>query len=342
MAVTRIFFNARLKTMMILAAVAGAVIALRLVDIQVLRHNAYLKMAERNRTQILYQTAPRGRVFTADGVAVASNAPAFSFYYLSAGRKDPEYLNQLAHDLAPHLKMSEADVLSKVEKGVKTGKATLLAENLSTKSTMALQELQLYYPGVYLIEETKRSYPYGGFASHLIGYIGRMDEREWQKRDQSMGYRLNSKIGKNGIEKKFEKNYSPDQAARAGDSPGICRDIGFFAPVCLLALFGDVQRLRELAGNGHAEKDGVFQDGDRLIDGIEQRHGAHAGSAAGQPVQNGRKQHKHQNHRLARQAGKAGAAVQRAGCGLGALAQRSEHQRAGVVKRHQQQKQAQT
>ena len=114
MAVTRIFFNARLKTMMILAAVAGAVIALRLVDIQVLRHNAYLKMAERNRTQILYQTAPRGRVFTADGVAVASNAPAFSFYYLSAGRKDPEYLNQLAHDLAPHLKMSEADVLSKV------------------------------------------------------------------------------------------------------------------------------------------------------------------------------------------------------------------------------------
>ena len=87
---------------MILAAVAGAVIALRLVDIQVLRHNAYLKMAERNRTQILYQTAPRGRVFTADGVAVASNAPAFSFYYLSAGRKDPEYLNQLAHDLAPH------------------------------------------------------------------------------------------------------------------------------------------------------------------------------------------------------------------------------------------------
>lgn len=205
MAVTRIFFNARLKTMMILAAVAGMVIALRLVDIQVLRHNAYLKMAERNRTQILYQTAPRGRVFTADGVAVASNAPAFSFYYLSAGRKDPEYLNQLAHDLAPHLKMSEADVLSKVEKGVKTGKATLLAENLSTKSTMALQELQLYYPGVYLIEETKRSYPYGGFASHLIGYIGSMDEREWQKRDQSMGYRLNSKIGKNGIEKKFEK-----------------------------------------------------------------------------------------------------------------------------------------
>ena len=205
MAVTKFFFNARLKTMMLLAAVAGGVIALRLVDIQVLRHNAYLQMAERNRTQVLYQTAPRGRVFTADGIAVASNAPSFSLYYLGMGNKDAAYLEQLAADFAPRLKMQPETVFGLLQKGTKSGKATLLAENLSTKSTVALQELQLYYPGIYLIEETKRSYPYGGFASHLLGYIGSMEDREWRKRDVKMGYRLNSKIGKNGIEKKFEK-----------------------------------------------------------------------------------------------------------------------------------------
>ena len=70
----------RLKVMMALACVVCAVIALRLIDIQVLRHQTYLQMAERNRTQVIYQTAPRGRVFTADGVAVASNEPSFSFY----------------------------------------------------------------------------------------------------------------------------------------------------------------------------------------------------------------------------------------------------------------------
>ena len=205
MAVTKFFFNARLKTMMLLAAVAGGVIALRLVDIQVLRHNTYLQMAERNRTQVLYQTAPRGRVFTADGIAVASNAPSFSLYYLGMGNKDAAYLEQLAADFAPRLKMQPETVFGLLQKGTKSGKATLLAENLSTKSTVALQELQLYYPGIYLIEETKRSYPYGGFASHLLGYIGSMEDREWRKRDVKMGYRLNSKIGKNGIEKKFEK-----------------------------------------------------------------------------------------------------------------------------------------
>lgn len=205
MAVTKIFFNPRLKVMMALAAIAGGVIALRLVDIQVLRHQSYLQMAERNRTQVIYQTAPRGRVFTSDGVAVASNEPSFSFYYLSAGNKDPEYLERMAQDFAPYLKRPPHEVLERLKQGVKSGKATLLAENLSTKSTVSLQELQLYYPGVYLIEETKRSYPYGEFASHLLGYLGSMEEREWRKRDLKMGYRLNSKLGKNGIEKKFEK-----------------------------------------------------------------------------------------------------------------------------------------
>ena len=91
----------------------------------------------------------------------------------------------------------------KLLEGLKSGKAVALAENLSPKTTIALQELQIYYPGVYLLEETKRDYPYGSFASHLIGYLGSMEDSEWRKRDLRMNYRLNSKIGKNGIEKKI-------------------------------------------------------------------------------------------------------------------------------------------
>lgn len=205
MQVSRILFNRRLKGLFVAAAVAGGIIALRLADIQVVHHNAYLQMAERNRTQVLYQTAPRGRIFTADGVAIASNSPSFSFYYLGVGNNDTEYLQKMAADMAPHMNMSEVDVLERLRQGVKTGKAVSIAENLSTQSTVALKELQFYYPGVYLIEETKRNYPHGDFASHLLGYIGQMTEKEWRARDSKMGYRLNSKLGKNGIEKKFEQ-----------------------------------------------------------------------------------------------------------------------------------------
>lgn len=205
MSSTKIIFSQRLKSLIVLVWIAGAVIALRLIDIQVLHHQDYLKMAERNRTQIIYQTAPRGRIFTKDGVAIASNAPSFSLYYLTAGPVEPVYLNRLANDFAPHLNIPPAELFVKLQQSAATGKAVPLAENLSMESTVALQELQFYYPGVYLVEETKRNYPYGSMASHLLGYLGSMTEREWKNRDLQLGYRFNAKVGKNGIEKKFEK-----------------------------------------------------------------------------------------------------------------------------------------
>ena len=205
MAVTKLHFNGRLRLLLMLAVAVGGVIALRLVDIQVLQHQNYVQLAERNRTQILYQTAPRGRILTADGVAIASNAPSFSLYYLGAGHSSMETAVGLATDIAPYLKLTPKELLAKLEEGNKTGKATVLMENLSVKSAAALQELLQYYPGLYLLEETKRDYPYQTLASHLVGYIGSMDEREWKKRDINSGYRLTSKVGKNGIEKKYEK-----------------------------------------------------------------------------------------------------------------------------------------
>ena len=202
MAIVKGSFNGRLKILRLLAVIAGCVITLRLIDVQVLRHQNYVQLAERNRTQILYQTAPRGRIFTADGVALASNAPSFSLYYL--GSAQMEDIARLTADLSPYIKLSPDVISAKLETSGRTGKAVVLAENLSTQSTVALQELQQYYPGIYLLEESKRSYPYQTTASHLLGYIGNMDEREWRRRDPSAGYRLTSKIGKNGIERKFE------------------------------------------------------------------------------------------------------------------------------------------
>ncbi len=201
----KVSFDNRLHYLLILAMLAGAVVALRLTDIQLIRHDYYLRLAERNRTQVLYQTAPRGRIFTADEKMVAANAPSFNLYYLAAGPTDPIYLARLADDLAPRLGVTTEEISNRLDQAIRSGKATALAENISPKTTIALKELQLYYPGIYLIEENKRSYPYGSFASHLLGYLSSMENKDWRNRDQSLDYRLNSKIGKNGLEKKFEK-----------------------------------------------------------------------------------------------------------------------------------------
>ena len=100
---------------------------------------------------------------------------------------------------------SPDEILSILKKSLKNGKAALLADTLAPNNVFALAELQNFYPGLYLLEETKRYYPFGAFAAHLLGYIGTMEKSTWKELSGELDYRLNSKIGKSGIEKRYEK-----------------------------------------------------------------------------------------------------------------------------------------
>ena len=204
---TKLNFNThRLMIMFILALLCGGVIAYRLIFIQFISHNKYTSQAEQNRTQILYQTAPRGQILASGGEVLASNQAAFSLYYLPPFESPEEKtLNEMVQAISKNISRPEKEILAILKKSLKNGKAALLADNLAPQNIFALAELQNFYPGLYLLEETKRYYPYGAFAAHLLGYIGTMERSAWKKLSGELDYRLNSKIGKSGIEKRYEK-----------------------------------------------------------------------------------------------------------------------------------------
>ena len=200
------FFNIkRLRFLQYITYFAVALKTFRLMDIQFLSHQKYALAAEQNRTQILYQTAPRGRILSAQGKTIAGNVPAFSLYYLPGSQTiNTTYISSLSEDIASLLNIKSQDILKKLNQASKSGKAVLLAQNISPKRAFAFSELQVYYSGLYLLEETKRDYPYGAFASHLLGYMGTMDNKFWNRKNENTDYRFNSKIGKSGIEKRYE------------------------------------------------------------------------------------------------------------------------------------------
>ncbi|HOX23494.1 MAG TPA: penicillin-binding transpeptidase domain-containing protein, partial [Elusimicrobiales bacterium] len=195
----------RLAHIWTLAYLGGAIIAFRLADIQILRHDYYRNAAERNRTQIIYQTAPRGRITTADSVTVASNQPSFNLIYLPGGKNDPAYMRRLADDFSRRLGVPSIELQKKLQAGFERGRPVKLAENLSSRTMFALAELKTIYPGVDIVAESKRYYPMGHFASHLIGYMGKISARDKQLLRDGQDYRLDSRIGKSGIEKVFER-----------------------------------------------------------------------------------------------------------------------------------------
>jgi penicillin-binding protein 2 len=82
-------------------------------------------------------------------------------------------------------------------------KPVTLSRNISKESMMEIEERNSELSGINIYIQPIRRYEAGSTASHIIGYIGKISETEYQAR-KDLGYNQNDNIGKNGIEATFE------------------------------------------------------------------------------------------------------------------------------------------
>ena len=196
----------RINLLWSLVTAVALVFALRLVNLQILMHAHYRERAERNRTQILSQAAPRGRIYTRDSAAVATNKPSFSLIYFPGEMKSAEAMDGMARSLSHYLNIPFDDLQANLYRAVKKGAPMRLAENLSSKAMFSLSELKTMYSGIDIIVEARRYYPFGNYLSHLTGYISKMDAKEWAVYGKDKNYAMDSRIGKAGLEKMYERD----------------------------------------------------------------------------------------------------------------------------------------
>ena len=83
-------------------------------------------------------------------------------------------------------------------------KATTIAKNISIESIHEIKEKNHEISGVYITPQSTRKYLYGNTLSHIIGYTGKISEKEYEER-KDFGYTRNDIVGKSGIESSFEK-----------------------------------------------------------------------------------------------------------------------------------------
>ncbi len=88
-------------------------------------------------------------------------------------------------------------------KGYSSIKSLDLAKNVPREVVAQISEKNFEFPGVTISTETERKYNYGSLASHIIGYIGRITEKEYEQEKEA--YNNDDYIGKTGIEGAFEK-----------------------------------------------------------------------------------------------------------------------------------------
>lgn len=88
------------------------------------------------------------------------------------------------------------------KQGYSSMKAYTISYNISEKSVYEFEEQNLSFAGIAIEYEPIRNYKYGSLASHILGYIGKINEEELEQNEE---YRLNDYIGKTGLEYVLEK-----------------------------------------------------------------------------------------------------------------------------------------
>ena len=87
-------------------------------------------------------------------------------------------------------------------KGYSSTKSLQLAENVSRNVVAQISERNSDFPGVTITTQSSRKYNYDNLASHILGYIGKISEKEYNEAQDIYGN--SDYVGRTGIESLFE------------------------------------------------------------------------------------------------------------------------------------------
>ncbi|RUP25007.1 MAG: penicillin-binding protein 2 [Curvibacter sp.] len=193
---------------------AGAVVLIcfsllvaRLVYLQVVRHEDLAEQAENNRTAVVPIVPNRGLIVDRNGVVLATN---YSAYTLEITPSKAGPLDEVIDGLATVVDIQARDRrrFKKLVEESKSFESLPIRTRLSDEEVARFAAQRFRFPGVEIKARLFRNYPYGPLASHVIGYIGRVNQKEKediQDSDDEANYRGTEYIGKLGVEQSFER-----------------------------------------------------------------------------------------------------------------------------------------
>ncbi|MBB6214898.1 penicillin-binding protein 2 [Anaerosolibacter carboniphilus] len=100
------------------------------------------------------------------------------------------------------------------EQGYRQYQPVTIAFDVSAKTVSEVEERIMEMPGVSVEVEPIRYYPGGNLASHIIGYLSKISDSERERYVKELGYDPNDLIGKDGIERVFEKDLKGKDGAK--------------------------------------------------------------------------------------------------------------------------------
>ena len=197
----RLFFGRIVFAMLVVALLLGVVVW-RYYQLQVVRHQDFVTQAENNRVHVRAIPPPRGLIFDRNGVLLADNRTGFTLSIVVERAQDQR---QLLADLDQLLNLTDEEIerFEKLLKRRHPYEPVPLRYNLSETEQGAIAVNEYRLDGAEIVAELIRYYPQREHMAHVVGYVGRINEKETETLDHKR-YSGTHMVGKTGLERFYE------------------------------------------------------------------------------------------------------------------------------------------
>ena len=202
-AAERRLFQRRALVMVIFIIVMLGVLVARMYQLQIVEHDIYTTLSDKNRVQVQSVPPPRGLIYDRNHELLAENRPVFSVTLVP---ERVEGMEETLTRLESLLEISEQD-LTRFQRRLREPRRPFqeipLRYDLTEEEIARLAVHRHELPGVEVKAELVRYYPHSELTSHVLGYVGRIN-RDELKRIDPVNYAGTNYIGKSGIERFYE------------------------------------------------------------------------------------------------------------------------------------------
>ncbi len=206
------------RGLLIFLLAAAVLLAGRMFHLQVIRGGYHKSLSEQNSIRLQVVKAPRGLIYDRNGVIIARNRPSWQIVILPTElRRDVPLLERLLRfrDAAGARLFDSAHVAWSLERARwRRFQPLVIYEDAPFEVVSLVEEHQTDLPGVATLIESRRAYPFGPAAGHVLGYMDEVKEDEVGTAggrsaagDSLLPYARGDRIGRKGLERQYESYF---------------------------------------------------------------------------------------------------------------------------------------
>jgi len=214
-------FRLRVAAAGLFVFVCFGLIVFRVLFLQVWHYSKYSLQADENRISVAPIVPNRGIITDRNGVVLAKNYSAYTLEITPSKLNDT--LDNVIDNLATVITIDARDRrnFKKLQEDSKNFESLPIRTRLTDDEVARFTAQRFRFPGVEVRARLFRQYPLGATAAHVIGYIGRISQRDQDRIDEASdendkdpdhydprldanNYKGTDYIGKIGVEQSYE------------------------------------------------------------------------------------------------------------------------------------------